>query len=159
MTSYDNSGYYIYKEFITIPGNKLQLRLQTIQNRPNDWIFDPIADMRPIPFKPGSVFDEDWKEHDERLSKTSGYENSYGISLLVIDNDQYSYEIHQQQQRQQQLLLLSPFSSISQQKQQFQQSRIIDGTTITDITATTTTYTIIITTTITSSYYFILLLL
>jgi hypothetical protein len=52
----------------------------------SDWEYDPKTDDKPIlNFKPGSKRDEDWIEHDKMLESGIGFENSYGISLILPD--------------------------------------------------------------------------
>lgn len=45
---------------------------------PIDWVLEP-RDLIPPSFQPGSLNDEDWKDHDEALG--NGIENSYGIVI------------------------------------------------------------------------------
>lgn len=58
-------------------------QLKQLHERAPDWVFDPLLDTRDPQFKPGSVRDEDWAEHDALLAQSCGHENSYGTSLVL----------------------------------------------------------------------------
>ena len=63
-----------------IPGTNLTIPLAP------DWEFDPMTDgQENVSFTPGSKRDEDWEEHDRILKNGLGFENSYGVSLILPD--------------------------------------------------------------------------
>jgi hypothetical protein len=50
----------------------------------NDYVFDPVADMQPVNFGPGSTKDTDWVEYDRMLVMVNGIENSYGVDMTEV---------------------------------------------------------------------------
>eukprot|EP01031_Cornospumella_fuschlensis_P024357 gene24357-29442_t len=51
------------------------------------YTFDPMTDNAPIAFSCGSVKDADWVEREKQLVLLGGEENSYGIKVIVEDEN------------------------------------------------------------------------
>eukprot|EP01038_Epipyxis_sp_PR26KG_P010121 gene10121-13604_t len=46
-----------------------------------DYVYNPVTDDIPVSFTPGSLNDADYKDYESKIG--NGFENSYGMSLLV----------------------------------------------------------------------------